>query len=115
MGESNFDAHLVERLLHVQMTTDDLLNCCCWNTQLVSYATDRTLPIMLYDPFYDFNVFISGDGGLRAHSRKIFEGMFYLFKLSNLLSDGAVGRSIVLVDSLLTSVAFRTFSECKAL
>ena len=93
------------------MTTNDLLNCCCWNTHLVSYVTDRPLPITLYD----FNVLIIGDGRCRAYSRKIFEGTFCFFKLSNLPGDGAVGRSIVLVDSLLTSVAFRTFPGWKAL
>ena len=50
-------------LLHVQMITDDLINCCCccWNTQFVNYETVRDLPITHADPFYGFNVLISGD------------------------------------------------------
>ena len=48
-------------LLHVQMITDDLINCCCWNTQFVSYKRVRDLAITHSDPFYSFNVLISDD------------------------------------------------------
>ena len=57
------------RNLRTQMIIHNLINCCCCNCQFISYAMNRDLSITHSDPFYGFNVFISGDGGRMARSR----------------------------------------------
>ena len=49
-------------LLHAHVIVHDLMDGGFWDAQFFSYATDRDLLIMHYDPFYGFNVLVGSDG-----------------------------------------------------
>ena len=83
-------------LLHPQLIVHDLMD----NGQFFSYATNRDLSIMHYDPFYGFNVFIDSDDWWAAHSGCIFETVFWVLESSHPFGDSAVRWSRVFVNIL---------------